>query len=447
MSFSGRRTKWAILGAWAVLLAIFGPLGLKLPELTNDEVVLPSSSETAQANRLIAARFPGGDQKQVLLVYRRAGGLTAADRSAIASRRVRARPRCRSWCGALAAVRDARSSSRRTATSRSRSSRSPRRRSSASGRRSRSCGRCPPPGGGLERHVTGTPALLSDFNSAIKEADTTLLLATGLLVLLLLLAVYRSPILALLPLVVVVVAYSVASGVIYLLAEAGLPVDSTSTSLLLVLMFGAGTDYCLLLVARYRANLRAGKNVPDAVGRALPQAAPAMIASAVTVMAAMLAMLAGVLGLNRTLGPVNAIGIAIVLLASLTLLPAVLAVTGERAFWPGKPDAAEKAGGVWQTARRARPPAPARRGSPRSCSDSARVPPASRSTSCTADWLRQFKNETDGTRGYEVLTDRLPGRARWRRRRRCSSAVTGRLTPPTSAAVQKRPAREPRRGA
>ena len=144
------------------------------------------------------------------------------------------------------------------------------------------------------------------------------------------------------------VAYSVASGVIYLLAEAGLPVDSTSTSLLLVLMFGAGTDYCLLLVARYRANLRAGQNVEDAVGRALPQAAPAMIASAVTVIAAMLAMLAGVLGLNRTLGPVNAIGIAIVLLASLTLLPAVLAVTGERAFWPAKPDAAEKAGGVWQ---------------------------------------------------------------------------------------------------
>ena len=106
--------------------------------------------------------------------------------------------------------------------------------------------------------MTGTPALLSDFNSAIKEADTTLLVATGLLVLLLLLAVYRSPILALLPLIVVVVAYSVASGVIYLLAEAGLPVDSTSTSLLLVLMFGAGTDYCLLLVARYRANLRAG---------------------------------------------------------------------------------------------------------------------------------------------------------------------------------------------
>ncbi|HEX4929606.1 MAG TPA: hypothetical protein VFV62_02775, partial [Gaiellaceae bacterium] len=79
-AWRGRRTKWAILAAWAVLLAVFGPLGLKLPELTNDEIVLPSSSQTAEVHRIVSARFPGGDQKQVLLVYRRAGGLTAADR-------------------------------------------------------------------------------------------------------------------------------------------------------------------------------------------------------------------------------------------------------------------------------------------------------------------------------------------------------------------------------
>jgi RND superfamily putative drug exporter len=265
----------------------------------------------------------------------------------------------------------------------------------------------PPTRPGLERHVTGTPALLSDFNSAIKESDTTLLVATGLLVLLLLLAVYRSPVLALLPLAVVVVAYSVASGVIYLLARAGLPVDSTSTSLLLVLMFGAGTDYCLLLVARYRANLRAGRNVEDAVGRAVPQAAPAMIASAATVIAAMLAMLAGVLGLNRTLGPVNAIGIAIVLLASLTLLPALLAVAGERAFWPGRPDAAEKAGGRWQRLGelvRRRPLPWLVAVVLVLCAGASGVSVYKLHSS----WLQQFQNETDGTRGYDVLKSRFP---------------------------------------
>ena len=388
-----------------MLLAVFGPLGLKLPELTNDEIVLPSSSQTAQVHRIVEARFPGGDQKQVLLVYHRAGGLTAADRGEIAAdaRRAAEVPLVD---GALQPFATPGLVSPRgdvAVTVLSLSSKGIFRvRPTIEDLRA-----FPEPGGGLERHVTGTPALLSDFNSAIKEADTKLLLATGLLVLLLLLAVYRSPLLALLPLVVVVVAYSVAAGVIYLLAEAGLPVDSTSTSLLLVLMFGAGTDYCLLLVARYRANLRDGRNVPDAVGRALPQAAPAMIASAVTVMAAMLAMLAGVLGLNRTLGPVNAIGIAIVLLASLTLLPALLAVTGERAFWPGKPDAAEKVGGRWlRLGERVR-----RRPLPWLAAVVLLLGAGAAGISVYklhSSWLQQFKNQTDGTQGYEVLASGFP---------------------------------------
>ena len=401
----GRRTKWAILAGWAVLLAIFGPLGLKLPELTNDEIVLPSSSETAEAHRLIAARFPGGDQKQVLLVYRRPGGLTTADRSAIAAdaRLAAEVPLVDGTLQPYVAPGLVSPRGDVAVTVLSLSSKSIFRvRPTIEDLRA-----FPAPGGGLERHVTGTPALLSDFNSAIKEADTTLLLATGLLVLLLLLAVYRSPILALLPLIVVVVAYSVASGVIYLLAKAGLPVDSTSTSLLLVLMFGAGTDYCLLLVARYRANLRSGQSVANAVGRALPQAAPAMIASSVTVMAAMLAMLAGVLGLNRTLGPVNAIGIAIVLLASLTLLPAVLAVAGERAFWPGRPDAAEKAGGVWQRlGERVR-----RRPLPWLVAVVLLLGASAGGLSVYklhSSWLQQFKHETDGTQGYGVLKTGFP---------------------------------------
>ena len=404
-AWRGRRTKWAILAAWAVLLAIFGPLGLKLPELTNDEIVLPSSSQTDQVHRIVKARFPGGDQKQVLLVYHRPGGLIAADRARIAAdaRRAAEVPLVDGAAQPFTTPGLVSPGGDVAVTVLSLSSKGIFRvRPTIEDLRA-----FPEPGGGLERHVTGTPALLSDFNSAIKEADTKLLLATGLLVLLLLLAVYRSPLLALLPLVVVVVAYSVASGVIYLLAEAGLPVDSTSTSLLLVLMFGAGTDYCLLLVARYRANLRDGKSVPDAVGRALPQAAPAMVASAVTVMAAMLAMLTGVLGLNRTLGPVNAIGIAIVLLASLTLLPAVLAVTGERAFWPGKPDAAEKVGGSWQKlGERVR-----RRPLPWLAAVVLLLGAGAGGISVYklhSSWLQQFKNQTDGTQGYEVLASGFP---------------------------------------
>ena len=404
-AIGGRRAKWAILAGWLGLLAVFGPLGLKLPELTNDEIVLPSTSQTAEAHRLVAARFPGGAQQQVLLVYHRPGGLTAADRADIAvdARRAAevplvagtqqpfATPGLVSTSGDVAVLIVALASKEIFRV-----------RPSIEELRA-----FPPPRAGMERHVTGTPALLSDFNSAIKEADTTLLLATGLLVLLLLLAVYRSPILALLPLAVVAVAYSVASGVIHVLAKGGLPVDSTSTSLLLILMFGAGTDYCLLLVARYRANLRSGKGVEDAVARAVPQAAPAMIASAVTVIAAMLAMLAGVLGLNRTLGPVNAIGIGIVLLASLTLLPAVLAIAGKRAFWPRAPAAAEQASPVWQRlGERVR-----HRPLPWLAAVVLLLGAGAGGLlvyKLHSSWLQQFKHETDGTQGYELLKSGFP---------------------------------------
>ena len=152
----------------------------------------------------------------------------------------------------------------------------------------------------------------------------------------LLLAIYRSPILALVPLVTVIVAYSIASGVIKILADAGMHVTSISTSLLLVLMFGAGTDYCLLLVARYVEELHRHEDKHDAIRTAIPRVAPAIIASAGTVTLAMLVLVVAELASTRTVGPVNAIGIVIVMLASVTLLPAMLAIVGRRGFWPSK---------------------------------------------------------------------------------------------------------------
>jgi RND superfamily putative drug exporter len=121
-----------------------------------------------------------------------------------------------------------------------------------------------------------------------------------------------------------------------LFADGGLPVTSISTSLLAVLMFGAGTDYCLLLVSRYSEELHTHEDRAVALQRAIPRSAPAIIASAGTVILAMLVLLVAELASSRTVGPVNAIGIAIVMLASLTLLPAFLAIVGRRGFWPSK---------------------------------------------------------------------------------------------------------------
>ena len=186
---------------------------------------------------------------------------------------------------------------------------------------------------GLRSYVTGPGGIAADLEAVAEDAGRTLLFATLGLVLVLLLLVYRAPILALLPLLVVGLAYLVAIGIAYLLIEAGwIAVNAEGTMLLLVLVFGAGTDYSLLLVHRYREELSGEPS--GALSRAVRETRPALLASGGTVIAAMLVLLVADLESTRWLGPVLAIGIATMLLAAFTLLPALLSILGDRAFWP-----------------------------------------------------------------------------------------------------------------
>jgi RND superfamily putative drug exporter len=183
---------------------------------------------------------------------------------------------------------------------------------------------------GVHAYVTGPGGIAADLEAIAADAGRTLLFATLGLVLLLLLAVYRAPILALLPLLVVGLAYLVAVGIAYLLIEADLiVVNAEGTMLLLVLIFGAGTDYSLLLVHRYREEQDLTLAVRETRG--------AILASGGTVIAAMLVLLVADLESTHWLGPVLAIGIAVMLLASFTLLPALLSILDDRAFWPANP--------------------------------------------------------------------------------------------------------------
>ncbi len=194
---------------------------------------------------------------------------------------------------------------------------------------------------GLNTYVTGPGGIAADLEQVADEAGKTLLIATLSLVLILLLVVYRAPLLAVLPLLVVGTAYLVATGIAYLLIEAGaITVNTEGTFLLLVLIFGAGTDYSLLLVHRYREELRAGKAPAVALPTALRESAPAIAASGGTVIAAMLVLLVADLESTHWLGPILAIGIAVMLAAAFTLLPALLSLLGERAFWPATRSAA-----------------------------------------------------------------------------------------------------------
>ncbi|MFN8217675.1 MAG: MMPL family transporter [Solirubrobacterales bacterium] len=188
---------------------------------------------------------------------------------------------------------------------------------------------------GVSAYVTGPAGIAADLERVADEASDTLLVATLSLVLLLLLLVYRAPLLALTPLLVVGAAYLVAVSVAYLLIEAGwITVNSEGTMLLLVLIFGAGTDYSLLLVHRYREELDRGRAAARALPLALRESMPAIAASGGTVIAAMLVLLFANLESTHWLGPILAIGIATMLAAAFTLLPALLAVLGPLAFWP-----------------------------------------------------------------------------------------------------------------
>ncbi|HVV90093.1 MAG TPA: MMPL family transporter, partial [Solirubrobacterales bacterium] len=188
---------------------------------------------------------------------------------------------------------------------------------------------------GLAAYVTGPAGIAADLDKVANEAGRTLLIATLGLVLVLLLLVYRAPLLALLPLIAVGAAYTVAIGIAYLAIKAGwIVVNSEGTFLLLVLVFGAGTDYSLLLVHRYREELRAGAPPATALPTALRESVRPIASSGTTVIAAMLVLLVADLESTHWLGPVLAIGIAVMVCSAFTLLPALLAVLGERAFWP-----------------------------------------------------------------------------------------------------------------
>ena len=195
-----------------------------------------------------------------------------------------------------------------------------------------------PDGNPLRSYVTGEAGFDADRSAAVEGLDGTLLAITGALVLVLMLVTYRSPLIAALMLGVVAVAYLIATGLVYGLVQADLTtVSGQSTAILIVLMFGAGTDYCLLIVSRFRDELRRVSDVETAMTRAASRTGPAIFASGGIVVAAMLVLALADFNATREMGPLLALGIVVMMACGLTLLPALLAVFGRRAFWPAVP--------------------------------------------------------------------------------------------------------------
>ncbi|MFI1399868.1 MMPL family transporter [Streptomyces sp. NPDC020681] len=328
-----RALPWAVLALWIAVVALAVPFAGKLGDVQRDNAVdyLPAGADSTQVAR-IQQQLPGGEATELVLVYHRDGGLTAADRAAV-GRQVadiaaaheltgtQAPPAVPSKDGTtlmvpLSSTEPGGDEAKRTAL--------------VEDVRERVAG-----GDGLSVDVGGPSALQTDMEEVFESIDGALMLATVLVVAVLLILTYRSPFLWLVPLVVVGVAAVATRALIYGLVQGfDLTVTSQSAGIMTVLVFGAGTDYALLIVARYREELRRVPQPYDAMRAALRGCGPAVLASSGTVAAGLLCLLAADLNSARGLGPVGAVGVVCALAAMLTLLPAVLVLLGRRVFWP-----------------------------------------------------------------------------------------------------------------
>ena len=274
------------------------------------------------------------------------------------------------------------------------------------------------PDGGLEVKLTGAAGFSLDAIKVFGGINGTLLYAAAAIVLVLLILIYRSPIFWVIPFFAVVLAEGASRGAGYLLAEAGVTINGQTGGILPVLVFGAGTDYALLLVSRYREELRRHEDKHEACAIALRGAGPAILASGLTVIAALLTLSIAEVNSTAGLGPVGAMGVALAMISMLTVLPALLAICGRNAFWSPGLDTIPHAGqagadethGFWRGVgdRVARSPRPIWiTGSVVLLVLAANV--LNLDTSQTTG--NQFRGEVDSVQGQEVLARNFPAGA------------------------------------
>jgi RND superfamily putative drug exporter len=354
---TGRRSKWVVLVVGIAVVALVGPLAGKLAPLENNSPnsFLPSGAASTQVLDYQSSHARNATTPAVV-VYERPRGLTASDRAIIARARAVLRAAhlpgatspsqvlvSKNGKAALFSVPIASSTAQATVVKDVQAIRKVVDRDAQPKTAN-------PALSSLRVAVGGPAGSAADAADAFSGIDGKLLGVTVLIVALLLLLIYRSPILWLLPLMSVGVAAGWSQGFAYALAKGGFIVNGMTVGILTVLVFGAGTDYALLLVARYREELRRHDDHHEAMAVALRRAGPAVATSALTVIFALLCLLVARLNDVAALGPACAAGIFCALVAQLVLLPALLLALGRRVFWPLIPhlgDQVPEESGVW----------------------------------------------------------------------------------------------------
>ncbi|MFF3874136.1 MMPL family transporter [Streptomyces sp. NPDC001978] len=326
-----RAIPWLLLALWIGVLAVVAPFASKLADVQHDRVTdyLPASADSTQVAK-IQDRLPGGQTTELVLVYHRDGGLTAADRTT-AARQVETIAEQHVLTGTPQPVpsRDGTTVMYPVASNEPGTDEKKRDALVDDVRQ------VAHDQDGLTVQVGGPGALATDASDVYQSLGGPLLYTTVAVVAVLLILIYRSPLLWLVPLVVVGTADYLSTGVAYGLNQAfGTTISGQSTGIMTILVFGAGTDYALLIVSRYREELRRHERPYDAMRAALRGCGPAVLASSGTVAVGVLCLLAADLNSSRGMGPLGTVGVLCALVAMLTLLPALLVLFGRRVFWP-----------------------------------------------------------------------------------------------------------------
>ncbi len=345
-----RRLRWPVVILWLLAIVLLNGLSSSLSNVTNDtaSAYLPSSAASTkvvllqQAAAQAAAHSRGqlAANAAIVVFARGNGSLTPADQAAIAA----AHGAVAGLAGYVAGLAapgplqpsaDGKAVAFTVNVAGQASETGSIDRDAVKAIRAAIAGPASKAPAGLASAVTGPAALNAD--SSAGNQQTILLLTALIIVAVILLLVYRSPILWLLPLFGAIAAIVVAKAAAHGLADAGLTVSTLSADILIVLVFGAASDYALLLTHRYREELRHHAMTEAAMAAALRATLPTLAASAATVTCAMLCLLTADSASLHGLGPVGAVSIVAALLAQTTFLPALLLVTGRPAFWPRIP--------------------------------------------------------------------------------------------------------------
>jgi RND superfamily putative drug exporter len=344
---------WRVIAIWAVALTIVVPFAPSLGSVSNSDQAsfLPSSYESVRAEKLVTQAFPNNGGASAVFIVERGDGkpLTPADRHEVALlasglqqakiasvARVVTSLRLSSPNGKAQLVDIAFSGPAQDA--------SVGRAIGALRERAETILH----GSALRAGLTGDAAIQADSSNSFGAAAKLVFAATIVLIVLMLLAVFRSPIAAALPIVSIGLVYVLATKALASLATLfGFRLDESTSPLLIVVLFGIGTDYILFLFFRYRERLGKGDDSPSAIAYSVHRVGTAIASSGLVVMAAMLALVLSDLGSFRNMAPGFLISIGTMLVASLTLVPAVLTLLGPRVFWPSKRWKRERHGRVY----------------------------------------------------------------------------------------------------